>query len=75
MWGKTILSKKLIEPDAITQYLDNLDGKPILTGKTAREGAIIQMMQKRAEFEILDAVGYYFRLTSSAAKDLRELRS
>ena len=48
------------ECTAITEYLDNLDGNPSLTGKTAKERAIIHMMQKRAESELADPVGIYF---------------
>lgn len=45
---------------AITEYLDNLDGNPTLTGKTPREKAIIHMMQKRADDQLIDAIGIYF---------------
>ncbi len=48
------------ECTAITEYLDNLDGDPVLTGRTPREKAVIHMMQKRAESELIDAVGIYF---------------
>lgn len=48
------------ESIAITQYLDNLDGKPTLTGVTPREKAVIQMMQKRADDQLIDAIGIYF---------------
>jgi glutathione S-transferase len=48
------------ECTAITEYLDNLDGNPILTGKTPKEKALIHMMQKRAESELADPVGIYF---------------
>ncbi len=48
------------EATAITEYLDNLDGDPRLTGRTPKEKAVIHMMQKRAETELLDAVGNYF---------------
>ena len=48
------------ECTAITEYLDNLDGHPILTGRTPKEKAIIHMMQKRAESELADPVGIYF---------------
>ena len=48
------------ESTAITEYLDNLDGKPTLTGRTPREKAMIHMMQRRAEADLLDAVGNYF---------------
>ncbi|MDB5977943.1 MAG: glutathione S-transferase [Nevskia sp.] len=48
------------ECTAITEYLDNLDGNSTLTGKTPREKAMIHMMQKRAESELIDAIGIYF---------------
>ncbi|MGI4744841.1 MAG: glutathione S-transferase family protein [Janthinobacterium lividum] len=48
------------ESTAITEYLDNLDGQPTLTGRTPLEKAMIHMMQRRAEAELLDAVGNYF---------------
>lgn len=48
------------ECTAITEYLDNVDGNPVLTGKTAKEKAVIHMMHKRAESELSDPVGYYF---------------
>ncbi len=48
------------ESTAITEYLDNLDGNPTLTGVTAREKSTIHMMQRRAEAELIDAVGIYF---------------
>ena len=48
------------ECTAITEYLDNIDGEPVLTGKNARERALIHMMQRRAEAGLLDAVATYF---------------
>jgi glutathione S-transferase len=48
------------ECTAITEYLDNLDGRPTLTGRTPREKALIHMMQRRAEAQVLDPVGLYF---------------
>ncbi|MGY8632822.1 glutathione S-transferase [Bradyrhizobium sp. 14AA] len=48
------------ESTAITEYLDHLDGRPTLTGATPRQRALIHMMQRRAEAELLDAVGDYF---------------
>jgi glutathione S-transferase len=45
---------------AITEYLDNLDGNPVLTGKTAREKAVVHMMQKRADDWMIDGIGIYF---------------
>lgn len=50
----------LSEATAITEYLDNLDGHPTLTGNTPREKGLVHMMQKRAESELIDAVGIYF---------------
>ncbi len=48
------------ECTAITQYLDNLDGNPVLTGKTPREKALVHMMQRRVEMMLLDPVDDYF---------------
>jgi glutathione S-transferase len=48
------------ESTAITEYLDNLDGNPTLTGTTPREKALIHMMQRRAEMLVIDAVDDYF---------------
>lgn len=50
----------IAECTAITEYLDALEGLPILTGKTAREKGLIHMMTKRAEIELLDAISVYF---------------
>jgi len=50
----------IAECTAITEYLDNLDGEPTLTGRTAREKGLIHMMNKRAELELLDAISVYF---------------
>ena len=48
------------ESTAITEYLDHLDGRPTLTGTTPKQRALIHMMQRRAEAELLDPVGDYF---------------
>jgi glutathione S-transferase len=48
------------ESTAITEYLDNLDGNPILTGRTPRERALIHMMQRRVEILLLETVDDYF---------------
>jgi len=50
----------LAECTAITQYLDALDGHPLLTGDTPLQKGLIHMMTKRAEIEFLDAVSVYF---------------
>lgn len=48
------------ECTAITEYIDNLDGEPTLTGRSPKTRAMIHMMQRRAEVGLLDAVGAYF---------------
>ncbi len=48
------------ECTAITEFLDHFTGQPTLTGRTARERAMIHMMQRRAEAGLLDAVATYF---------------
>lgn len=64
------------ECTAITEYLDNLDGDPRLTGRTPREKAVIHMMQRRAEAELLDAVGNYFHYaTPGLGADLQAFKS
>jgi glutathione S-transferase len=50
----------IAECTAITEYLDHLEGEPVLTGKGARERALVHMMQRRAEVGLLDAVAAYF---------------
>jgi glutathione S-transferase len=53
------------ESTAITEYFDNLDGNPTLTGRTPREKAVIHMMQKRAETELMDGVDGYFHYATA----------
>lgn len=48
------------ESTAITEYLDNLDGAPLLTGRTPREKAVIHMMQRRIEQMVMEPVDDYF---------------
>jgi len=55
----------IAECTAITEYLDNLDGRPLLTGVSPREKALIHMMQKRAESELIDAIGIYFHYATA----------
>ena len=50
----------IAECTAITEYLDHLEEQPTLTGRTAKERAIVHMMQRRAEVELIDALGTYF---------------
>lgn len=54
---------------AITAYLDNLDGQPTLTGVTPREKAVIAMMQKRADDQMIDAIGIYFHYGTGGLGD------
>jgi len=64
------------ESTAITEYLDNLDGNPVLTGRTPKEKAIIHMMQRRAESGLIDAVGIYFHhATPGLGNDLQKYKS
>ncbi|MGB6087638.1 glutathione S-transferase [Parvibaculum sp.] len=51
---------RIAECTAITQYLDALNGDPLLTGATPRDKGVIHMMTKRAEIELLDAISVYF---------------
>jgi len=53
------------ESTAITEYLDNLDGNPTLTGRTPREKAMVHMMQRRAEAELMDGVDGYFHYATA----------
>lgn len=48
------------ECTAITEYIDHAFSGISLTGNTAKARAIIQMMQRRAEQNLLDAVATYF---------------
>ena len=50
----------IAECTAITEYIDNLEGAPTLTGNGARERAVVHMMQRRAEAGLLDAAATYF---------------
>ena len=64
------------ESTAITEYLDNLDGNPILTGKTPREKGLIHMMQRRVEMMLIDAVDDYFHYgTAGLGPALRPWRA
>ncbi len=63
------------ESTAITEYLDNLDGNPTLTGRTAREKAVIHMMQRRVEMLLLEPIDDYFHYgTAGLGKALRPWR-
>lgn len=50
----------IAECPAITEYIDQHFAGPSLTGETAKERAVISMMQRRAETQVLDAIATYF---------------
>ena len=50
----------IAECTAITEFLDHMNGEPVLTGATGRDRALIHMMQRRAEAGLLDAAATYF---------------
>jgi glutathione S-transferase len=61
----------IAECTAITEYIDHTIAGVSLTGKTAKERAVIHMMQRRAEQNLIDAVGTYFHnATPGLGKDL-----
>ncbi len=63
------------ECTAITEYLDNLDGAPALTGATPRDKALVHMMQRRVEILLLEPVDDYFHYgTSGLGAALRPWR-
>ena len=49
---------------AICRYLEELHPEPALMGRDAREKALVEMWERRAEFEGLHAVGEVFRNTA-----------
>jgi glutathione S-transferase len=66
----------IAECTAITEYLDHLEGEPVLTGKGARSRALIHMMQRRAEATLLDAVATYFHhATPASVRTSRPIRT
>lgn len=50
----------IAECTAITEYIDGAAGSRELTGESPKERAVIHMMQRRAEADLLDAVATYF---------------
>jgi glutathione S-transferase len=55
----------IAECTAITEYFDHLTGEPTLTGTSAQERAVIHMMQRRVEANLLDAIAHYFHHATS----------
>ncbi|MBP0438340.1 glutathione S-transferase [Tianweitania sediminis] len=62
----------LAECTAIIEYLDALEGRPVLTGDSPRERGVISMMSKRAEIELLDAISVYFHHATAGLGPLVE---
>jgi len=63
----------IAECSAIIEYIDHTFEGPSLTGNTPRQRAVIHMMQRRAEFMVLDAVGaYYHHATEGLGKELEK---
>lgn len=59
------------ECTAITEYIDNHLTGISLTGESAKQRAVIQMMQRRAEIMVLDAVaGYFHHATAGLGEQL-----
>ena len=59
------------ECSAITEYIDHTFEGPALTGSNAKERALVNMMNRRAESMVLDAVGAYFHhATDGLGKEL-----
>jgi glutathione S-transferase len=50
----------IAECTAITEYIDHAFDGISLTGRGAKERAVVHMMQRRAEQGVMDAVGTYF---------------
>ena len=61
----------IAECSAITEYIDRAFDGISLTGTTPKQRAVIHMMQRRAEQNLLDAVGFYFHnATPGLGKEL-----
>jgi glutathione S-transferase len=59
------------ECTAITEYIDHAFDGPSLTGDTPKQRAVVHMMQRRAEQNVMDAVGNYFHhATAGLGPDL-----
>ncbi len=63
------------ECTAITEYIDAAFTGPSLMGISAKERAVINMMQKRAESMVLDAVATYFHhATDGLGQSLKHIK-
>ena len=64
------------ECTAITVYIDQHFDGPSLTGTTAKESALIHMMQRRAEQYVMDAVaGYFHHATPGLGPDIEHYQN
>lgn len=52
---------RIAESVSICRYLERLHPEPNLFGRDAREEALIDMWQRRLEFDLLFAIGFVFR--------------
>lgn len=60
----TVLSQCTVITEYIDAEYENLPGQTSLTGDTSKERAVIHMMNRRAEANLLDAVGAYFHFAT-----------
>jgi glutathione S-transferase len=59
----------LTESIAICRYFEALHPDPALFGTGAKEAALVEMWQRRMEFQLLTQVGHVFRNSHPAMKD------
>ena len=59
----------ITESIAICRYFEALHPEPALFGKGAREAAVVEMWQRRMEFQLLTQVGHVFRNSHPAMKE------
>ena len=59
----------ITESIAICRYFEALHPEPALFGKGAREAAVVEMWQRRMEFQLLTQVGHVFRNSHPVMKE------
>jgi glutathione S-transferase len=59
----------ITESIAICRYFEALHPEPALFGKGAKEAALVEMWQRRMEFQLLTQVGHVFRNSHPAMKE------
>ena len=62
----------ITESIAICRYFEALQPDPVLFGKGAREGALVEMWQRRVELHLLAVVAAVFRHLHPAMKELEK---